>query len=38
MKRYEKYILAIVENQNNAVEWFPVFHNYMVMMMINFND
>jgi hypothetical protein len=39
MKREEKYILVIVENENNSIELFPVSHNYKVMtMMINFND
>ena len=37
MRRYEKYIRASVENENNSIELFPVSHNYKVMMMINFN-
>ncbi len=37
MSRYEKYIRASVENENNSIELSPVFHNYKVMMMINFN-
>jgi hypothetical protein len=38
MKRDEKYKRASMENENKAIEGYPVSHNFKVMMMIYFND